>query len=624
MKLSFLQRQEKILEALPSNDDGIFITASQLAKICQASTKTIRNDISQLNDYFKQDAIIYTQKGKGYYLKILTDHFYEAKTNYFKQDHNIYDNTIQRSYFIIEKLLMNEYPIKIDDLAEELYIDRTTVSRDLKYVRDFLNKFHISIEHKPNFGNYIVGDEIHLRACLLDILNLQSIKKYIDIQEDMKNKIYQILCDDGISLNENSLEELTLYIYLAQYRIRNHHIIELSLDEKQKLFDEYEYQVAKDIWLEMGEAEIEDEICFLTVHIIGKRMNYVSDIESSIFNVFPAKIENIINEVYAYLLDIYGIDFSKDFYLKKALGMHILAMESRIRYDTYLKNPMLKDIKKSYFLAYQMGIDIWRFLYPQKDSLYSEDEIAYFTIHIQYALMRNQNNHKKKILLVNNLSSSSTELLNYELINKFDKYLEIKDSIYISQLENVDLKDYNLVLTTGPLSLPNIPIIQISSILNEKSIENIQQFFKTEYYCSLGNYLVSENIFVLEELNNIQEVFQFIYSILIENQWYVDYDDLLTREMIGNNVNDQWIAFPQMIGNQDEMIEIVISLEKPVIWMDSFVKKVIFIAYPKSFYPGHKEFYSLLQRFMLDYDAIHHFISLHDKNDMMTFLSSYK
>lgn len=288
---------------------------------------------------------------KGYYLTIISDSFYDKKDHYFHHDDNVYDNTIKRSYYMIEKLLMSEHAVKIDDLAEELYIDRTTVSRDLKYVRDFLNKFHLELKHKPGLGNYIDGDEIHLRTCMLEILNMDSANKYFDVSMDYQNIIYKVLDKDGISINESSLAELTLYIFLAQYRITNHHILELSHDEKKQLLNEYEYQVAKDIWDIMNMPYLENEICFLTAHIIGKRMNYVSGIESSIFNVFPQKIEKIINSIYSYLYETYGIDFFKDFYLKKALGIHILSMESRIQYDMYLKKSNVEGYQNALFFG---------------------------------------------------------------------------------------------------------------------------------------------------------------------------------------------------------------------------------------------------------------------------------
>lgn len=624
MKLSFLQRQEKIIDTLLENADGHYVTSTFLASLCNASTKTIRNDIGILNDNFKDIAEIHTQKGKGYYLTVLSDDFDHIKNHYFHHDHNIYDNTIQRSYYMIEKLLMSEDAVKIDDLAQELYIDRTTVSRDLKYVRDFLNKFHLELKHKPGTGNYIDGDEIHLRACMLEILNIDSAKKYFDITSDYQNMIYKILDRDGISINESSLNELTLYVFLSKYRIHHHHYLKLSHDEKEKLLDEYEYQVASDIWDILDIPYLEDEICFLTAHIIGKRMNYVSDIESSIFNVFPQKIENIINRIYTYLYETYGIDFFKDFYLKKALGIHILSMESRIQYDMYLKNPMLKDIKSHYFLAYQMSVDIWRFLYPDKDELYSEDEIAYFTIHIQYALMRNHLNHKKKVLLVNSLNSSSTELLNFELLNHFDDVLEIKDSIYVSQLENMNIKDYDLILTTTPLQITDIPVIQISSILNEKSIYAIQSFFKKGHHCSLGEYLSSQDIYFNKDCHNINDVMSLICKILYDYHISINQETLLHREMIGNNVTSQNIAFPQMIWDVDQVTEIIIHLDRPIVWVNSFVRKIVLIVYPKQFYLKYEKFYSLLQRFINDQDAVNTFLSLEDPNDIMTFLSSYK
>ena len=94
--------------------------------------------------------------------------------------------------------------------------------------------------------------------------------------------------------------------------------------------------------------------------------------------------------------------------------------------------------------------------------------------------------------------------------------------------------------------------------------------------------------------------------------------------MIGNNATSQNIAFPQMIWDADQATEIIIHLDRPIVWVNSFVRKIVLIVYPKQFYLKYEKFYSLLQRFINDQDAVNTFLSLEDPNDIMTFLSSYK
>lgn len=123
----------------------------------------------------------------------------------------------------------------------------------------------------------------------------------------------------------------------------------------------------------------------------------------------------------------------------------------------------------------------------------------------------------------------------------------------------------------------------------------------------------------------------FIYDVLKSNSISINKENLLNREMIGNNVNNQTVAFPQIVVDIDHVTEIIISLDRPIVWIDSFVKKIVFIAYPQQFYIKYSQFYikysqfySLLQRFIVDQDAINTFLILEDTNDIMTFLSSYK
>lgn len=115
-----------------------------------------------------------------------------------------------------------------------------------------------------------------------------------------------------------------------------------------------------------------------------------------------------------------------------------------------------------------------------------------------------------------------------------------------------------------------------------------------------------------------------ICKILYDHRIFIDQETLLHREMIGNNVTYQNIAFPQMIWDVDQVTEIIIHLDRPIVWVNSFVRKIVLIIYPKQFYLKYEKFYALVQRFIVDSKAIHTFLSLEDTNDMMTFLSSYK
>lgn len=543
MKITYLKRHQKILDCLEKLDEQTYVTGTELSKLCDVSTKTIRSDIHDINTFLQSNAQILSKPGKGYYLHILSPKYKSEKDKYLRQEAELLDNSIQRSYYIMRQLLLNDQPIRIEELSTQMYIDRTSVSRDMKYVREYLSKFHLKVEYKVGKGNYIIGDELHKRLCMEDIFNQYSLDQLINIEIDIKQQMSEILDCDGISMTDASLDDMVKYLSIMMLRINENHCVKMSEEEKTLLKSEYEYQVARDIVdfiKTYYDIKInEEEICFLTVHLIGKRINYISDIESCLVDVLPERIENKMMKLFLYLNEIYGIDFSDDFYLKKALGVHILAMENRMRFDTYLKNPMLKMIKKNYLLAYLISVDIWLFLHPELNVIYSEDEIAYFTIHIQYSLMRNHLKNKKRVLLINNLNSSSTELLSYELLQEFDEFMEIVDSIHIRQLEDIHMEKYDLVISTSAISQATIPFIQISPILDQTSIHKIRNYFMQIEHYSLGDFIKPKNILLNSSMESKTEVLQYISKV-----FQLSFSELDLKENVGNMAMEGHIAIP--------------------------------------------------------------------------------
>lgn len=622
MKITYLKRHQKILDCLEKLDEQTYVTGTELSKLCDVSTKTIRSDIHDINTFLQSNAQILSKPGKGYYLHILSPKYKSEKDKYLRQEGELLDNSIQRSYYIMRQLLLNDQPIRIEELSTQMYIDRTSVSRDMKYVREYLSKFHLKVEYKVGKGNYIIGDELHKRLCMEDIFNQYSLDQLINIEIDIKQQMSEILDRDGISMTDASLDDMVKYLSIMMLRINENHCVKMSEEEKTLLKSEYEYQVARDIVdfiKTYYDIKInEEEICFLTVHLIGKRINYISDIESCLVDVLPERIENKMMKLFLYLNEIYGIDFSDDFYLKKALGVHILAMENRMRFDTYLKNPMLKMIKKNYLLAYLISVDIWLFLHPELNVIYSEDEIAYFTIHIQYSLMRNHLKNKKRVLLINNLNSSSTELLSYELLQEFDEFMEIVDSIHIRQLEDIHMEKYDLVISTSAISQATIPFIQISPILDQTSIHKIRNYFMQIEHYSLGDFIKPKNILLNSSMESKTEVLQYISKV-----FQLSFSELDLKENVGNMAMEGHIAIPQMIGYSDIVEEMLITFNKPIIWDHEFIQCVLFVSLPKRFFLRYQGYYSLLQKLVMDQEAIEKILNFQKTKEVGEFLSRY-
>ncbi|MBU5266727.1 helix-turn-helix domain-containing protein [Virgibacillus proomii] len=76
----------------------------------------------------------------------------------------------------MKRLLFHLDYIKIEDLLAELFVSRSTLQSDLKTVRNILQYYGLSIEHKPNYGMKVIGKEVSIRFCISEyIFNQQPI-----------------------------------------------------------------------------------------------------------------------------------------------------------------------------------------------------------------------------------------------------------------------------------------------------------------------------------------------------------------------------------------------------------------------------------------------------------------
>ena len=151
------------------------ITGTYLANVNQVTPRTTRDDIKHLDAILHQHgATIVSVISKGYKLEVNDEkHFRVFLQSLSYKDHtkdDIPTTPEERVSYIIRRLLLNERYIKLDDLADELYVSRSTIQADLKTVKQILHKYCIELEPRPNYGLKATGDEMRFRFCLSEYL----------------------------------------------------------------------------------------------------------------------------------------------------------------------------------------------------------------------------------------------------------------------------------------------------------------------------------------------------------------------------------------------------------------------------------------------------------------------
>ena len=127
-----------------------------LEKKLNVSTKSIKNDIKELNEIFDGNALIQFKLGK-YKLYVLEyKQFEKIKENLYLHD-DFFNSPKKRMAYVISRLMNDENPVLTEDLAFEMSIGRTTLVGDLKKIREALKKYNIENIPYEDFDVMIYG-----------------------------------------------------------------------------------------------------------------------------------------------------------------------------------------------------------------------------------------------------------------------------------------------------------------------------------------------------------------------------------------------------------------------------------------------------------------------------------
>lgn len=487
------KKERDLLIYLVDNSDR-FVTSEELSTLLSLTPRTIRNYIKILKETLvSQGALLDAKPSLGYRLHIshpvtfdlFLNKNYELSQWLINEDSN---NISDRQKYILNKLIIENQKFLIDDLAEKLFVTRTTLSKDLSIIRKVLMPYRISVESKANIGVFITGLERDKRHFILDYFFSHSENS---IQHYMKNKsffkaisfdqITIIVLDEcreaGIHLTDFTIQNIVLYIALSVQRLKcgfelqaapvdiNPEIRNVS-DVARKIFSRIESGLA----LKFPESEVD----YLTIQLMaqGKNINIQND------GPLQRDLDMILQRIE--LETDYPV--TKDYALKKNIIEHLKPMIVRLEQGIQLKNPLLQEIKTNYLSEF---MDTKRYIkwspYLSQFDI-NDDEVAYLALHLMAAAEKYKNLNKPRALIICATGYGSAQLLNNRVEKEFGMYLNIVDIKGYYEVDDTTLSNVNLIISAIDLSTRvfKVPVIQVSIFLTEADVQKINEFLDNE------------------------------------------------------------------------------------------------------------------------------------------------
>ena len=616
--MMFTPRMSIILRELISMQSISTVTSEHLANLNRVSSRTIRNDIKELDNLLSEHgATVRSVRGTGYELKIND----ERSFHNFLQDitRDLHQGVIptlpeDRVQYLIKRLLLTDDYMKLENLADELYISTSTIQNDLRDVKKILNKYEIILDKRPNYGLKVKGDEMKLRFCMSEyIFNRREIE--LDLLNDrvsilpreeilaIRSQILKIIQEYKINLSDIGLNNLIIHIAIACKRIYSQNYVSLYPEDLKDIIEQMEYEVAIEIVKGIEETFLivfpEAETAYVAIHLLGIKMN--SDISTSakevqnfidkeIYDLTTSILESIENELKL------GIKDDKELFI--GMSLHLKPAINRYRYGMNLRNPMLNEIKSNYPLAFEASIVAGRVIKQKSGIDIHENEIGYIALHIGGAIERRKMiNQPKRCIIVCASGVGSARLLYYKLQSKFGFDLNIIGTTEYYKLSQISMDGLDFIVSTIPIpdNLP-IPVIEVNTILGTNDFDKIENIMLEEKHKTI-NYIREELVFLQQNLDTKEKVIHFLGDKLqksgLVNEEFIA--SVFEREAISPTCFGNLVAVPHPIMPQtDTTFWTVCTLQKPITWEDKRVQFVCLLSVQKNSNEDLQKMYNLL------------------------------
>lgn len=624
---------EDILDCLDARE---YTTADQIAESIGMNEKTVRCRIKEMNpELEKNGASIISKRRKGYCLKIHNRTLYDEYRERYGRGRTgpIPTNPMEREQYLFAYLLSHDSYVKMEELADLLYISRNTLTADLKKVECILDTYGLHISRRPNFGILVEGSEFDKRRCIVNLLGrrdtfvMQSTKNRED-RRQIGILLLEFVQDEKLNVTEISFESLVDYLLVAVSRIQHGQEAVPMNDHsdigENPMIRALAVKLAHRIGQKFHVCFSEWELLYLMIHL-GGRMRLV-DIPGSQPNiVIPGYIDELVQKMLLAIYEGLRLDLRDDFKLRMSLDEHMHSFDIRMQYHILLKNELLQKIRREYaypYMAAAFGCAVLADYYKEE---IPEDEVGYFAMIIAAALEHKERSVKKNIVIVCFTGKGSSQLFMQRYRQTFGKYVNRIDECSYYQLREYDFTDIDFVLTTIPLAekIP-VPVFEVNLFLDAQDVNNVSRYLKNESIQFLSQYFREDLFFSHINLQKKEEILRYLCNAAA-NKFDVPahyYEMVCRREELGQTDFGNLGAIPHSCEMQQKDNFVVVGiLERPVWWGHNDVQVVFLINIGKNSDIDTERFYQAITDLLFSQQEMAYLIEHPDYGTLLDLLT---
>ena len=514
------KRSREILSQLITKTEySQTISIQDLAEMFKVSSRTIRYDIEQINDYLKENHLQPLNLGKQGVINTQAD---ITKARESLSEEGFYSFKLSREErvcFSAVMMICSDDYITLSEIADQLFVSRSTIIQDLEHIKSLFRERHLYVLSHSNKGLLLEGREIDKRNLLIDMIQsensifkvepifqhlTQCLSKNLKIDLEDISMIEKIINEAehiyGRFLTDQSFVQLRNYFQLSLYRLRKAHYVEYGDDKNSKwdmakgMIDQIQQFIVK---------EIPDTEIFYVASVLN-RMKYIKKTTS---NKEIVKMQVITRNFIEKISKDIHRNLQGDYIFYENLINHLESTFSTLG-DRFAINSVVDEVLQRYpevKQATERNVYVFEEYVGRK---LSEEEIAYIVVHICAAIERNKNETVRySVVLVCNGGIGTSQLLLARLEKFF--HLDVIDIIPAHDIENMNMDDVDAVISTISLEGKGIEYIQVDPLLTDEDCIRVgEKLSKIHPKVSEKETISEENQDSLKSLETIKDILE--------------------------------------------------------------------------------------------------------------------
>lgn len=534
------KRLQNILEILTKTD---YINTEEISKILGISKRTTYYDIVKLQDYLESKNInLNNIRSLGYYLGPIDKEEAKKLLRVSKEDYIL--SPKERYIKIIIDLLILKEKLTIEKLCDKLEVSRNTILGDIKYVRNYINKYNLEL---TSSSGYKIEGKVNNRRYLF--INLYNEYNYLFDEYEFLNEYNSIKAtiekQENNILKHSSINYILMYLasFYKYYYNKNNDSNFLYKEDKE-FFENNDSNKEAKILLEIIKKELKVDIHENEVYYIQTFLTKDKQIRELFLNEKLA--QKYIGSIKMMVKEFEKIScISIDDYEKLSMNIfeHLMPTLFKVRYGIYYPNFIKDEVKEKYKPIYQFTKQVIKHIEQELGMFLNDDELAYIAMYFGgYTTKMGVEIKIPKIIIVCNSGMATSQLLKNQIEQLFD-LIEINDVLSLSAFKQYD-KAYDFAISTVDISEGNTKVIKVNPILTDLDKQNlISQISNTQSKFNLEQQLLKKIMSSVEKhttINNKEKLKEEIKSILISAREKVEnykltLSDILKEENISLN-----------------------------------------------------------------------------------------